>query len=347
MSCSADGTIRLFDIRGQYTHTRTTSFDKRSTSHNAPCVPQAMGGGKQNQHHDKVNESLLLDYKTRRIGEPVLYSVDIHPDGHHFIVGSSLGDVRLFDLRKIVDNNPQLSTVNIFRSQSPNCEITGCVFSHNGREIVCSHLCDHIYLYDTDGQYDPVKPEMEEEEDHEEQEIRIPVTQLQSLLRDDETDEEEDDPVEEEETEEVEPSQQGQSYKQVYKGHISRDTIKGVSFLGPNSEWIATGSDDARVYIWHKSTGKLATILEGHEDTVNTIVSHPTIPLFATGGIDSETKLWSMNGEVPTEEETEAKLKRMSKLQKRNRRPAAHAREMTFMLQILRHLVTQRQQNLM
>jgi hypothetical protein len=53
-----------------------------------------------------------------------------------------------------------------------------------------------------------------------------------------------------------------QTYFNVYKGHISINTIKGVNFFGPKSEFVMSGSDDARIYIWDKKTTELLTVLE-------------------------------------------------------------------------------------
>jgi len=53
----------------------------------------------------------------RNPGTATLFSVDFHPfNGYHFIVGSSFGDVRLYDLRKINKPNPGTSYLNIFRN---------------------------------------------------------------------------------------------------------------------------------------------------------------------------------------------------------------------------------------
>lgn len=47
----------------------------------------------------------------------VLYSVDFNPgQDQQFIVGSSQGNVQLFDLRKIEDCSPSKSYVNIYRN---------------------------------------------------------------------------------------------------------------------------------------------------------------------------------------------------------------------------------------
>jgi WD40 repeat protein len=398
MSCSADGTIRLFDIRGNYANTRTTRFDKRCTV-GTPCVPQALGGGRAHQTNtqEKFSQSLVLDYSKiggrRRLGTPTLFSIDIHPNGHNFIVASELGDVRLFDLRKIVDNNPAQSTVNIYKNnkiKDCSCEVTGCVFSHDGREIATTHLCQYVYLFDTDGHYDTTatttttttsgstdgvsaspgsrrnrttanSEAMQDGEPN--QTVRIPVSALQQLFfsgtasedsdmeNGDNNDQSEDEGYHADESttteeEEEEEEDQNRSYKRMFTGHVSRETIKGVTFFGPRSEFIASGSDDGRVYIWRKDTGKLCNILEGHESTVNTVTPHPTVPLLATGGIDDYVKLWEPQGEMPTIEEREKQEKYRSRLQQKNKKKPiereVNTRDMMYMVQVLRLIMANR-----
>jgi len=92
------------------------------------------------------------------------------------------------------------------------------------------------------------------------------------------------------------------TYKNVYKGHFSSKTIKGVNFYGPNSEFVMTGSDDNHIYIWDKETTELVTVLEGHRSIVNCIIGHPTQPMIASSGIDSVVKLWQNVSDYPTEE---------------------------------------------
>jgi WD40 repeat protein len=369
MSCSADGTIRLFDIRGHYSNARTSRFDKRCNV-TSSCVPQALGGGRANQpaDTDKFNQSLILDYSKmntgsrRRLGTPTLYSVDVHPNGHNFIVGSELGDVRLFDLRKVDANDPSSSTVNTYKGSkiNPNagCEVTGCAFSHDGREIVSTHLCQHIYLFDTDGHYDNTETRQEQEpppQEQENDEIRVPVASLYDLFlsqneESNPNDDDNDDITQDEPVDGDDVMIDDTSYKQVYTGHISRETIKGVSFLGPTSDYIASGSDDNRIFIWHKTSAKLCAILEGHENTVNTVVGHPTAPILASGGIDSVVKLWGMEGDALTARDKEKKEKHIARIQQKNKKKPVerevNTRDMMYMIQVLRQIMAHRGGNI-
>lgn len=67
-----------------------------------------------------------------------------------------------------------------------------------------------------------------------------------------------------------------------------------VNFVGPNDEYVASGSDDGNFFLWKKSTGKLHGIYEGDGSVVNVIEPHPHLPLIATSGIDTTVKVYSL-----------------------------------------------------
>ena len=168
-------------------------------------------------------------------------------------MSSALGDVRLFDLRRVTAD-PNHCVVAKYCQTSH--EVTGAAFTHDGQEIVASVLGDHIYLFDTLPNPLFIGPEpMEDGQDVEE-----------GLVH---------------------------RYKRVFRGHYSISTIKGIGLAGSGSELVASGSDDARVYLWHRHNAELVTVLEGHRGIVNTVVAHPTLPLIASAGLDNHIALWS------------------------------------------------------
>jgi len=164
LSCSTDGTVRMFDVRVKYENTFQSEITQ-GPSEDEEVLPQAFGGGRASARAgtggpSSHRDSLLLNFnedagKYRRVmgGTRTLFSVDMHPfDGHSFIVGSQDGKVRLFDLRMLRDHSSSSSYVNIYGNPrtcdgAPN-EITGCVFSRDGTEIVGSYLNDFIYVWD-------------------------------------------------------------------------------------------------------------------------------------------------------------------------------------------------------
>ncbi|CAN8299158.1 unnamed protein product [Cochlearia groenlandica] len=89
--------------------------------------------------------------------------------------------------------------------------------------------------------------------------------------------------------------------KRRYMGHCNLGTdIKQASFLGQRGEYIASGSDDGRWFIWEKQTGRLVKVLVGDEAVVNCIQCHPFDSVVATSGIDNTIKLWSPMASVPS-----------------------------------------------
>ncbi|XP_057533698.1 protein ALTERED SEED GERMINATION 2 isoform X2 [Amaranthus tricolor] len=89
--------------------------------------------------------------------------------------------------------------------------------------------------------------------------------------------------------------------KQRYVGHCNVGTdIKQANFLGQNGDYIASGSDDGRWFIWEKKTGRLVKMLCGDEAVVNCVQSHPFDSVVATSGIDSTIKIWTPIAPVPS-----------------------------------------------
>lgn len=80
---------------------------------------------------------------------------------------------------------------------------------------------------------------------------------------------------------------------QSYSGHRNFRTVKGVSFFGPNNEYVLSGSDCGHVFIWRKKGGKLMRMMRGDKNVVNCIEPHPHFPFLATSGIDNNIKIWT------------------------------------------------------
>ncbi len=64
-----------------------------------------------------------------------------------------------------------------------------------------------------------------------------------------------------------------------------------MNFLGPQDEYVVSGSDDGHWFIWDKKTQRLHDILEGDSSVVNVIEGHPHLPLVAVSGIDTTVKV--------------------------------------------------------
>ncbi|KAF2302156.1 hypothetical protein GH714_033088 [Hevea brasiliensis] len=80
---------------------------------------------------------------------------------------------------------------------------------------------------------------------------------------------------------------------QVYKGHRNAETVKGVSFFGPGCEYVVSGSDCGRIFIWKKKGGELIRVMEADKHVVNCIESHPHTTVLASSGIETDIKIWT------------------------------------------------------
>ncbi|KAI3441187.1 uncharacterized protein J3R85_002429 [Psidium guajava] len=80
---------------------------------------------------------------------------------------------------------------------------------------------------------------------------------------------------------------------QVYKGHRNCETVKGVGFFGPKCEYVMSGSDCGRIFIWKKKGGQLIRVMTADKHVVNCIKPHPHIPVLASSGIEDDIKIWT------------------------------------------------------
>lgn len=79
----------------------------------------------------------------------------------------------------------------------------------------------------------------------------------------------------------------------VYSGHRNSRTVKGVSFFGPNDEYVLSGSDCGHIFIWKKKGAELVRVMVGDRHIVNHLEPHPYLPVLATCGIEKNIKLWA------------------------------------------------------
>lgn len=84
---------------------------------------------------------------------------------------------------------------------------------------------------------------------------------------------------------------------QSYTGHKGSDNfVIRSTFGGADESFVASGSEDGFIYIWHKASAQLVEKLNGHDPRVNSVAWSPTDPcLFASCGDDGKIKIWSNN----------------------------------------------------
>ncbi|XP_062229876.1 uncharacterized protein LOC133927429 [Phragmites australis] len=77
-----------------------------------------------------------------------------------------------------------------------------------------------------------------------------------------------------------------------FKGHRNVHTIKGVNFLGPNCDYVTSGSDCGHIFIWRKKDGELIRVMKGDKRIVNCVEQHPSGTVVASSGIENDVKIW-------------------------------------------------------
>ncbi|XP_065865898.1 uncharacterized protein [Euphorbia lathyris] len=121
---------------------------------------------------------------------------------------------------------------------------------------------------------------------------------------------------------------------QVYSGHLNSKTVKGVSFFGPNDEYVMSGSDCGHIFIWKKRDGKLVRLMFGDRSIVNQLEPHPYMPMLATCGIEKNVKIW-----VPMASETPGLPNDVEKILELNRQRRDARSQVTLTPDVIMHVL--------
>ncbi len=80
---------------------------------------------------------------------------------------------------------------------------------------------------------------------------------------------------------------------QVQRHQLSKNVIF-CGFGGIDENFVVSGSEDAKIYIWHRATGRLIETLSGHaKGPVNGVAWHPRDALtIASCGDDHTVRIW-------------------------------------------------------
>jgi len=79
---------------------------------------------------------------------------------------------------------------------------------------------------------------------------------------------------------------------QKYSGQKQGRFVIRSCFGGINQTFIASGSEDYKVYIWNRKKGCLISSLSGHTASVNSVAWHPTRNLLVSASDDNTIRCW-------------------------------------------------------
>eukprot|EP00668_Euglena_longa_P012517 GGOE01014972.1.p1 GENE.GGOE01014972.1~~GGOE01014972.1.p1 ORF type:complete len:310 (+),score=46.27 GGOE01014972.1:62-931(+) len=80
-----------------------------------------------------------------------------------------------------------------------------------------------------------------------------------------------------------------------YKSHLNTKYKVG-SCLSVDTQWLASGSEDAGVYIYDVLTARVSARLSGHRGCITAVQCHPSLPALLSVATDGTIRLWRTPG---------------------------------------------------
>ncbi|KAG0295600.1 hypothetical protein BGZ97_004794 [Linnemannia gamsii] len=78
-----------------------------------------------------------------------------------------------------------------------------------------------------------------------------------------------------------------------YSGYKQGLFVIRSCFGGWDERFVISGSEDSKVYIWHRENGNLIQTLDGHDRSVTMVAWNPTNPtMFASASDDNTVRIW-------------------------------------------------------
>ncbi|CAL5378055.1 unnamed protein product [Camellia sinensis] len=288
VTCAADGQVRHAQIqRGQVETTLLGKHHGRAhklaVELGSPHIFYTCGEDGLVQRFDLRTEAATQLFTCQSLPDrsymPFLNAIAIDPRTPNlFAVAGSDAYTRLYDIRKYELNGSSDfgQPTDYFCPQhlitDENVGITGLAFSDQS-ELLVSYNDEHIYLFTRDMGLGtdpaPASP--------------VPMGSDTGVIRPDHQSA-------------ASPSDTDADVKvgpQVYKGHRNLKTVKGVNFFGPKCEYVVSGSDCGRIFIWKKKGGELIRVMEADKQVVNCVESHPHTAVLASSGIENDIKIWT------------------------------------------------------
>ncbi|KAL9238428.1 hypothetical protein vseg_012849 [Gypsophila vaccaria] len=289
VTCAADGQVRHAQIlEGGRVDTSLLGkhlgrAHKLAIEPGSPHIFYTCGEDGLIQHFDLRTEACteLFTCRSAERYPPTVHlnAIVIDPRNPNlFAVGGSDEYTRVYDIRRYMWDGSSnfVKPVNYYCPEhlvgNENVGITGLAFSDQS-ELLVSYNGDNIYLFNKDmglGPNPAPSSPSSSFSDAEELECGDSSAASKSLK-----------------------ATGSKSAPQVFKGHYNLDTVKGVNFFGPKCEYVVSGSDCGRIFIWRKKDGELLRAMVADKDVVNCIESHPHSAVLASSGIESDIKIWT------------------------------------------------------
>jgi len=85
---------------------------------------------------------------------------------------------------------------------------------------------------------------------------------------------------------------------QSFSGQKQTEFIIRSAFGGADENFVVSGSEDSKVYIW-RTNGHLVEALDAHHGCVNAVAWHPKDPrVFASAGDDHKVRIWKPSPQI-------------------------------------------------
>ncbi|QDZ26083.1 WD40 repeat domain-containing protein [Chloropicon primus] len=266
VSCGADGEVQMHSLRdgGKCAGDQTTVLGYHSGRVHKlslnPVDPNSFlscgEDGVVNTYDVRTNDSrIAVKFLNNNRRKVPINSVNHDPLslGRRFALAGSDKYVRVYDYRYLKESEP----VQMYTANDvqTGCYITCLDYSCHG-ELLATFSEDFIYLFPKFGSDNKTVHSANQEEAE-----TAPAEVCSDM--------------------------------QVYKGHLNCDTVKGVTFFGPNDEFVASGSDCGHCFIWDKHNADVLQAFKADKDILNCIQPHPHESMtLATSGLDHNCKIW-------------------------------------------------------
>eukprot|EP00029_Vermamoeba_vermiformis_P006024 TRINITY_DN2253_c0_g1_i1.p1 TRINITY_DN2253_c0_g1~~TRINITY_DN2253_c0_g1_i1.p1 ORF type:complete len:649 (+),score=104.79 TRINITY_DN2253_c0_g1_i1:386-2332(+) len=103
-------------------------------------------------------------------------------------------------------------------------------------------------------------------------------------------------------------------YAMKFIGHKNMVTMKNAEFLGPHQEFIISGSDDGKIFIWSAATGKIVNVLDSGDNEMTRVCPRPhDLMIASTELFNKKVRLWRAVGD-----NTNVNMNEIEQLAKKN-----------------------------